>query len=281
MVNKPRGMVVHPAAGRTSGTLVNALLAHTKDLAAGSGSYRPGIVHRLDRDTSGLLVVAKTDSAYAGLSRQVRKHEMDRRYLALVWGDVREDRLVIDVPIGRHERERTRMEAVVGPRTGRTIRAAHTDVSVLQRSGGMTLVEALLGTGRTHQIRVHLAHIGHPVVGDPVYGLRQARRQKAALPADVLKLVQQLGGSPKESGSPRRSRERAGAPCAPPEIPPPEHGSGDDLHSPDAARHGETGVSPERPRVQPVGLLEPGKQVAGDSSPYATDCGAGPPMTAN
>jgi 23S rRNA pseudouridine1911/1915/1917 synthase len=194
VINKPRGMVVHPGAGRTSGTLVNALLAHTPNLAAGSGSHRPGIVHRLDRDTSGLLVIAKTDAAYASLSRQVRRREMERRYLALVWGEVREDRLLIDVPIGRHRRERKRMAAVVGSAEGRALRAAHTDVAVLERFGMMTLVEARLGTGRTHQIRVHLAHIGHPVVGDPVYGLRQARRQKAALPAEVLALVQQLSG---------------------------------------------------------------------------------------
>jgi 23S rRNA pseudouridine1911/1915/1917 synthase len=194
VVNKPRGMVVHPGAGRTSGTLVHALLAHTSTLAAGSGPHRPGIVHRLDRDTSGLLLVAKTDAAYAGLASQIGRREVERRYLALVWGSVREDRLLIDVPIGRHQRERKRMAAVVGPAAGRTLRPAHTDIAVLERYGPMTLVEARLGTGRTHQLRVHLAHIGHPVVGDPVYGLRQARRNKAALPAGTLRLVQQLGG---------------------------------------------------------------------------------------
>ncbi len=194
VLNKPRGMVVHLGAGRTTGTLVNALLAHTSQLAEGSGSHRPGIVHRLDRDTSGLLVVAKTDDAYAGLSGQVKKREMDRRYLALVWGNVPEDRLIIDVPIGRHQRERKRMAVVVGVPEARAVRSAHTDVTVVQRFGIITLVEARLSTGRTHQIRVHLAHIGHPVVGDPMYGLRQARRQKATLPGGTLALVQQLSG---------------------------------------------------------------------------------------
>ncbi len=194
VVNKPRGMVVHPTANRRSGTLVNALLSHTCTLAEGRGVHRPGIVHRLDRDTSGLLVVAKTDAAYASLSEQLKKREVERRYLAIVWGNVEEDRLVIDVPIARHARDRIRMAAAAGQPEAKGLRAAHTDIAVLQRFGAMTLLEVRLGTGRTHQIRVHLGHVGHPVVGDPVYGRRQARRREATLSADTLALVRQLRG---------------------------------------------------------------------------------------
>lgn len=216
VVSKPRGMVVHPVPGpsgalksRTSGTLVHALLGHTHRLAAGSGAHRPGIVHRLDRGTSGLLVVAKTDAAYHELARQMRRREAERRYLALVWGNVREDRLLIDVPIGRRQREPMKMAAVpqlaqVAPSTSLRagnlrkwrgkLRPAHTDIAVLRRFGEVTLVEAKLGTGRTHQIRVHLAHIGHPVVGDPVYGLRQARRRRAGVGRETEAVVRALEG---------------------------------------------------------------------------------------
>jgi 23S rRNA pseudouridine1911/1915/1917 synthase len=197
VVNKRQGMVVHPGAGRRSGTLVNALLAHTRSLASGPAPHRPGIVHRLDRDTSGLMVVAKSEAAYAELSRQVRERELERRYLGLVWGRVREDRLLIDVPIARHVRDRKRMAAVPRPadaRGGRRVRSAVTEVRVLERLGPATLVEARLATGRTHQIRVHLAHRGHPVVGDQVYGLRRARQEKAALQAEALAQVRALAG---------------------------------------------------------------------------------------
>jgi 23S rRNA pseudouridine1911/1915/1917 synthase len=194
VVNKPRGMVVHPAGGRHSGTLVNALLSHARTLASGAGPHRPGIVHRLDRDTSGLLVVAKTDEAYTHLSGQVRRRELERHYLALVWGRIREDRLLIDVPIGRHPRDGTRMAAVPRPSDGRKVRSARTDVIVLDRLGPVTLVEARLGTGRTHQIRVHLAHQGHPVVGDPAYGLRRSRRERVALDSAARELLRGLRG---------------------------------------------------------------------------------------
>lgn len=208
VLNKPRGMVVHPSptpsAGRfsrTSGTLVHALLGHTTRLAAGAGPYRPGIVHRLDRGTSGLLVVAKTDSAYQELARQIKRREAERRYLALVWGNLREDHLVIDLPVARRRREPMEMTAVSRLARGEAsrqwqgkLRAAHTAVAVLQRLGEITLVEAKLGTGRTHQIRVHLAHVGHPVVGDPVYGLRQARRRRALLGTGTEALVRRLEG---------------------------------------------------------------------------------------
>ncbi len=194
VVYKPQGMVVHPSAGRDSGTLVNALLAGARSLASGAGPHRPGIVHRLDRDTSGLMVVAKSDEAYVELSRQVRRRELERRYLALVWGGLREDRVLIDVPIGRHLGDWKRMAAVPQPVSGRRTRSAMTDVRVVERLGPITLVEARLGTGRTHQIRVHLAHQGHPVVGDRVYGRRRARRDMAALEEGVLRSVKALRG---------------------------------------------------------------------------------------
>ena len=194
VVSKPQGMVVHLGPGRLSGTLVNALLAHTQSLASGAGPHRPGIVHRLDRDTSGLMVVAKTDAAYEGLSRQVQEREVERRYLALVWGAIREDRLLIDVPIGHHVGEWTRMAAVPRPDAERRVRSATTDIRVAERLGPMTLVDARPLTGRTHQIRVHLAYQGHPVVADRVYGIRRGRQAKAALDAATLTQVRALPG---------------------------------------------------------------------------------------
>ncbi len=193
VLNKPPGLAVHPGAGRDRGTLVNALLAHVPGLSGGE-SFRPGIVHRLDRDTSGVLVVAKTPRAFAGLSEQVRAHTMERRYLALAWGRIREDHVVIDVPIGRHLTERTRMAAVPSPAADRTVRAASTDLRVQERFAHLTLLEARLETGRTHQIRVHLAYLGHPVVGDPVYGRRIAQRLELELDDDLRTLVEALPG---------------------------------------------------------------------------------------
>jgi 23S rRNA pseudouridine1911/1915/1917 synthase len=194
VLNKPQGLVVHPGVGHLAGTLVNALLARYPALKVGSGRHRPGIVHRLDRDTSGLMVVAKTELAFAELGRQIRERELQRRYLALVWGGISEDRAIIEVPIGRHRRDRMRMAAVPVPEADRSVRPAHTEVRVLERLGRTTLVEARLGTGRTHQIRVHLAHIGHPVVGDRAYGLRKAKQEKAGLDAETLALVAALPG---------------------------------------------------------------------------------------
>jgi 23S rRNA pseudouridine1911/1915/1917 synthase len=223
VVNKPGGLVVHPGAGRASGTLVNALLAHSGGLAEGEGRHRPGIVHRLDKDTSGLLIVAKTDEAYSELSRQVRKRELERRYLSLVWGRIREDRLVIDVPIGRHQRERKRMAAVAQPREGRAVRSARTDVVVLERFLHMTLIEARLQTGRTHQIRVHLSHLGHPVVGDRTYGLRRAKHEKARLDAETGGLIARLPGQALHAGflgfhHPTEDREMTFSVPPPPEM---------------------------------------------------------------
>ena len=174
VLNKPPGLVVHPGAGRTSGTLVHALLAHCERLPGIGGVERPGIVHRLDRDTSGVLVIAKTELAHQGLSQQFRARQIQKRYLALVHGEVAAGAGRIEVPIGRREHDRKRMGV---RREGG--REARTRFRVLRRVAGMTLVELDLETGRTHQIRVHLAHIHHPVVGDRVYGGRRERRQGA------------------------------------------------------------------------------------------------------
>ena len=165
VINKPPGLTVHPGAGRTKGTLVNALLYHCKDLSGIGGALRPGIVHRIDKDTSGVLVAAKTDKSHQFLSKQFKEHSMKRRYLALVWGVVKNDIGTIDLHIGRHVSERKKMSV----RTSRGRRAV-THYKVIKRFDNFTLIEATLETGRTHQIRVHLSAIHHPVVGDPVYG---------------------------------------------------------------------------------------------------------------
>jgi 23S rRNA pseudouridine1911/1915/1917 synthase len=164
VVNKPAGLTVHPAPGHPSGTLVNALLAHVPDLSGIGGTLRPGIVHRLDKDTSGLLVVAKSDTAHRALAAQLRAHTMVRTYLAIVRGGVRRDRGVISAPVGRHPVHRTRIAVTAAGR------AAVTRYTVLERFPRATLVACHLETGRTHQIRVHMNHIGHPILGDPVYG---------------------------------------------------------------------------------------------------------------
>lgn len=168
VVNKPRGMVVHPAPGHTHGTLVGALLGHLGGLSSIGGALRPGIVHRIDKDTSGLLVVAKTDLAHVSLSEQLREHTVTRVYEAIVHGKMGPDRGQIDAPIGRDPRRRQQM-AVVAPGSGRP---AVTHFKVLERLPNFSYVELRLETGRTHQIRVHMAYIGHPVAGDPLYATR-------------------------------------------------------------------------------------------------------------
>lgn len=171
VINKPQGMVVHPAPGNYSGTLVNALLYHCDNLSGINGKIRPGIVHRIDKDTSGLLVVAKNDQAHRRLALQIKEKKAFRVYWALVENNIKEDQGTIDAPIARHPVDRKRMAVVHLPQS----RPAVTHFKVLERFGEYTLVEARLETGRTHQIRVHMAYIGHPVVGDPVYGSRKQR----------------------------------------------------------------------------------------------------------
>jgi 23S rRNA pseudouridine1911/1915/1917 synthase len=164
VIDKPAGMVVHPAAGHASGTLVNALLHHVADLSGIGGEKRPGIVHRLDRGTSGLMVVAKRDTAHAELARQFQDREVEKEYLALVWGLLTAGRR-IDAPIGRDPSNRKKMSA-----RSRRSREAVTRIVRAERLKALTLVQVAIYTGRTHQIRVHLSAIGHPIVGDPLYG---------------------------------------------------------------------------------------------------------------
>jgi 23S rRNA pseudouridine1911/1915/1917 synthase len=164
VLDKPAGMVVHPASGHSSGTLVNALLHHVKDLSGIGGELRPGIVHRLDRGTSGLMVVAKNDRAHQELTRQFRDREVDKEYIALVWGVVQAGRR-IDAAIGRDPAHRQKMST-----RARRARSAVTRVTFARHFKGVSLLKVAIATGRTHQIRVHLSEIGHPVVGDPTYG---------------------------------------------------------------------------------------------------------------
>ena len=169
VVNKPVGMVVHPAPGNPTGTLVNALLWRCGESLSGIGGViRPGIVHRIDKDTSGLLLVAKNDFSHVALSAQIKAHTVDRAYRAIVIGGFREDGGTVEGPIGRHPTDRKKMAIVQGGRD------AVTHWTVLERLRGATLIEARLTTGRTHQIRVHMASIGHPVLGDPVYGPKRS-----------------------------------------------------------------------------------------------------------
>lgn len=169
VVNKPQGMVVHPAAGNTTGTLVNAILNHCKDLSGINGVIRPGIVHRIDKDTSGVLVIAKNDASHNKLAEQLKEHSMTRVYIALVEGTIKNDQGTVDANLGRHPIERKKIAVV------KAGRRAVTHYKVLERFDKYTLVECRLETGRTHQIRVHMAHIGHPLVGDPVYGFKKQR----------------------------------------------------------------------------------------------------------
>ena len=167
VVNKARGMVVHPAAGVTHGTLVNALLYHCKNLSGINGEIRPGIVHRLDKDTSGVMVCAKNDRAHVSLAEQIKEKTATRTYIAIVHGNITEEAGTIKGAIGRHPTERKQMAIVEGGKP------AVTHFRVLERYGKYTLVECRLETGRTHQIRVHMTSIGHPLVGDPKYGNRK------------------------------------------------------------------------------------------------------------
>ena len=169
VINKPEGMVVHPAAGNEDGTLVNALLYHCGDSLSGIGGVsRPGIVHRIDKDTAGLLVVAKNDAAHISLSDQLKRHEVSRIYSAIVIGGMREDSGTVNAPLGRDLKDRKKMAVIRDP--SKPSREAVTHWSVLERYEGFCLVRCQLETGRTHQIRVHMSHIGHPLMGDTTYG---------------------------------------------------------------------------------------------------------------
>ena len=168
VVFKPSGMVVHPAAGNPDGTLVNALLYHLDGLSGIGGEKRPGLVHRIDKDTSGLLLVAKNDRAHVSLAEQIKEHSVERAYLAICTGHFREPMGVVDAPIGRHPTDRKKMAIREGGRR------AVTHWRVLEELRGASYIEARLETGRTHQIRVHMASLGHPVLGDPVYGPKKS-----------------------------------------------------------------------------------------------------------
>ncbi|GAB6170349.1 RluA family pseudouridine synthase [Clostridium carnis] len=178
VINKPQGMVVHPAPGNYTGTLVNAILYHCKDLSGINGVIRPGIVHRIDKDTSGILVIAKNDEAHNNLAIQFKDHSIKREYYALVEGKFNKLEGTIDKPLGRHKKERLKMAIIDDGKRAVT----HYEV-LEQYNNGTSLVKCKLETGRTHQIRVHMASIGHPLVGDPLYGLK---KQKFKLNGQVL-----------------------------------------------------------------------------------------------
>jgi 23S rRNA pseudouridine1911/1915/1917 synthase len=198
VINKPQGMVVHPAVGNLSGTLVNALLYHCDHLSGINGKVRPGIVHRLDKDTSGLLVVAKNDMSHQHLAKQIKGKTVTRIYWALVDGKLKEEARTIHAPIGRHPIERKKMTVVPGGRQ------AVTHIRVLESFEDATLVEAKLETGRTHQIRVHLAHIGFPIMGDPRYGRKKQKLHLSgqALHAKYLAFVHPTKGNLMEFEAP-------------------------------------------------------------------------------
>ncbi len=171
VVNKPKGMVVHPAAGNYEGTLVNALLYHCGDSLSGiNGVLRPGIVHRIDKNTSGLLVVAKNDISHKKLAEQIKVHSFTREYEAIVVGNLKDDKGTVNAPIGRHPIDRKRMAV-----TERNFKNAVTHYEVISRYKGYTHIKCILETGRTHQIRVHMAYLGHPVSGDDVYGVKNEK----------------------------------------------------------------------------------------------------------
>ncbi len=200
LINKPKGMVVHPAPGHTSDTLVNGLLYHCKDQLSGiNGVARPGIVHRIDRDTTGILIVCKNDMAHNSIAGQLKEHTITRRYRALVHGNLKEDQGTVTGSIGRHPVDRKKM--AINEKNGKH---AVTHYRVLQRFGNYTLIECVLETGRTHQIRVHMSSIGHPLVGDEVYGPIKApfKLQGQCLHAMVLGFIHPRSGAYMEFQAP-------------------------------------------------------------------------------
>jgi len=197
VINKPRDLVVHPAPGHADGTLVNALLHHCGNSLTGVGGVlRPGIVHRLDKDTSGLLLAAKTQTAHEKLTLALKNREIGRNYQALVHGVVKQDAFTIDAPTGRHPNKRKQQAVIPNGRS------AVTHMEVLRRYAKHTLVKCRLETGRTHQIRVHLAHINHPVVGDPLYGRKQDKHNAQILHAAELQLCHPVTNEPLQFTAP-------------------------------------------------------------------------------
>ena len=203
VINKARGMVVHPAAGVYTGTLVNALMYHCKDLSGINGEIRPGIVHRLDKDTSGVMVAAKNDRAHLSLAKQIQEKTAHRKYIAICCGNIKEEGGVIHGAIGRHPTDRKRMAIVPDGKP------ATTHFKVLERFGEYTLVQCQLETGRTHQIRVHMTHIGHPLVGEPKYGVNRHGKARGnlgiegqALHSTSLDLVHPVTGEAMSFSSP-------------------------------------------------------------------------------
>ncbi len=200
VVNKPQGMVVHPAPGHTSGTLVNALMFHCGDDLSGiNGEKRPGIVHRIDKDTSGVLMIAKNDMAHQSLAAQLAEHSITRKYNAVVYNGFNEDEGTIDKPIGRNPQDRKKMAV-----TEKHSRHAVTHYRVIERMEKFTLIEAQLETGRTHQIRVHMTYIGHPLLGDPIYGPKKQpiNLEGQALHARVLGFIHPRTGEYMEFEAP-------------------------------------------------------------------------------
>ena len=200
VVNKPQGMVVHPAPGHTSGTLVNALMFHCGDDLSGiNGEKRPGIVHRIDKDTSGVLMIAKNDMAHQSLAAQLAEHSITRKYNAVVYNGFNEDEGTVDQPIGRNPQDRKKMAV-----TQKHSRHAVTHYRVIERMEKFTLIEAQLETGRTHQIRVHMTYIGHPLLGDPVYGPKKQpiNLEGQALHARVLGFIHPRTGEYMEFEAP-------------------------------------------------------------------------------
>ena len=200
VVNKPKGMVVHPAPGNPDGTLVNALLWHCRGQLSGiNGVLRPGIVHRIDKDTSGLLMVAKCDQAHLGLAEQIKEHTFAREYEAVVYGHLKEGEGTVDAPIGRHPVDRKKMCV-----TAKNAKPARTHYRVLEQLTGFDHLRLRLETGRTHQIRVHMAYLGHPVAGDPVYGPRKVitHLEGQCLHARTIGFVHPITGEYLEFSSP-------------------------------------------------------------------------------
>jgi 23S rRNA pseudouridine1911/1915/1917 synthase len=216
VINKPRGMVVHPAPGATTGTLAQAVMGYADALSGVNGEIRPGIVHRLDKDTGGLIIVAKNDETHRALQEQIQRREVSRRYLALVWGVPDFAEATVDAPIGRHPSDRKKMAVITDPR--QTSRHAKTDLIVQETFGGcFTLLEARLHTGRTHQIRVHCTYIRHPIVGDTVYGgIRKIPEKAFSLAArrEIEVAIEALQGQALHAYSLAFEHPRTGEPLA-------------------------------------------------------------------